>query len=251
MASTKAFYAVIAGVGAGTGRSVALRFAKAYPVVLLARSPSSYTDIVAEIKQQGGEARGISADTSDPAAVASAFETIKAEFEQEKGLKLAAAVYNVGAGFAIKPFLEVGVSDLDASLATNARGLFNFAQATLPSLLEAVPSSPYPPSLLITGATASVRGSARFGTFAAGKFAVRALGQSLAREFGPRGVHVAHVVVDGVIDIPRTKGYTVNEGKEDGKINADAIAESYWHLHTQHRSSFTQELDLRPYVEKF
>ncbi|KAG7285213.1 hypothetical protein NEMBOFW57_009834 [Staphylotrichum longicolle] len=247
-AISKSFYAVIAGVGAGTGRSVALRFAQSYPVVLLARKPESYEAIVSEIRSRGGEALGVSADTADTASVASAFETIQKELP---GRKVAAAVFNVGAGFAIKPFLEVTASDLDASLASNVGGLFNFAQATLPSLLEAVPTSPHPPSLIITGATASVRGSARFGTFAAGKFAVRALGQSLAREFGPQGVHVAHVIVDGVIDIPRTKGYNVNDGKEDGKISPDAIAESYWHLHTQPRSSFTQELDLRPYVEKF
>ncbi|KAL2135223.1 hypothetical protein VTI74DRAFT_9315 [Chaetomium olivicolor] len=246
--ASKPFYALIAGVGAGTGRSVALRFARSYPVVLLARKPESYADIVSEIKQHGGEALGISADTSDPQSVASAFETIKKELP---GKELAAAIYNVGAGYAIKPFLELKPEDLDASLSSNARGLFNFAQSTLPSLLSSVPSSPHPPSLIITGATASVRGSARFATFAAGKFAVRALSQSLAREFGPQGVHVAHVIVDGVIDIPRTKGFEVNGGKEDGKINPEAIAESYWHLHTQHRSAFTQELDLRPYVEKF
>lgn len=78
--------------------------------------------------------------------------------------------------------------------------------------------------MIITGATASVRGSARFASFAAGKFAVRALGQSLAREFGPQGVHVAHVIVDGVIEIPRTRGYTVNDGKEDGKISPEAVS---------------------------
>ncbi|KAK4122702.1 NAD(P)-binding protein [Parathielavia appendiculata] len=255
---SKSFYALIAGVGPGTGRAVALRFARAYPVVLLARKPESYEGIVAEIRRQGGEAVGVSADTSDAASVQSALEVVRREFagksdngEGGKGLGLAVAVYNVGAGFGVKPFLETTVEELDASLAANARGLYNFAQATLPSLLESVPTSPHSPSLIISGATASVRGSARFGLFAAGKFAVRALGQSLAREFGPQGVHVAHVVLDGVIDIPRTKGYTVNEGKEDGKISADAIAESYWHLHTQHRSSFTHELDLRPYVEKF
>lgn len=87
--ASKTFYAVVAGVGAGTGRSVALRFARAYPVVLLARKPESYTDIVAEIKQQGGEALGISTDTSDPQSVASAFETIKKELP---GKKLAAAI---------------------------------------------------------------------------------------------------------------------------------------------------------------
>jgi NAD(P)-dependent dehydrogenase (short-subunit alcohol dehydrogenase family) len=97
-------------------------------------------------------------------------------------------------------------------------------------LLEAVPTSPHPPSLIITGSTASVRGSAHFGTFAAGKFAVRALGQSLAREFGPQGVHVAHVVVDGVIDGPRASAYTVNEGKKDGKIDPDAVSFTSWIL---------------------
>lgn len=87
--ATKSFYAVIAGVGAGTGRSVALRFARAYPVVLLARRPESYSEIVAEIKQQGGEALGISADTSDAQSLASAFEAIKKELPDKK---LAAAI---------------------------------------------------------------------------------------------------------------------------------------------------------------
>ena len=103
----------------------------------------------------------------------------------------------------------------------------------------------------MTGATASLRGSAKFGDFAAGKFAVRALSQSLAREFGPQGVHVAHSIVDGVIDIPRTKTYNVNGGGPDSKIDPDAIADSYWYLHTQPRNHFTLELDTRPFVEKF
>ncbi|KAK4132859.1 NAD(P)-binding protein [Trichocladium antarcticum] len=248
--ASKSFYAVVAGVGSGTGRSVALRFAQSYPVVLLARKPESYSDIASEINKQGGQAFGITADTSDPQSVTAAFEAIKKKLPDKK---LAAAIYNVGAGFAIKPFLEVNVSDLDASLNSNVRGLFNFAQSTLPLLLSsATTHTPvYPPTLIITGATASIRGSARFGTFAAGKFAVRGLGQSLAREFGPQGVHVAHVIIDGVIDTPRTKAWEVNGGVEGGKLDPDAIAESYWHLHTQPRSSFTQELDLRPYVEKF
>jgi hypothetical protein len=109
-------------------------------------------------------------------------------------------------------------------------------------------------------------------SFASGKFALRATGQSLAREFGPKGIHVAHVIVDGVIDIPRTHNWPVNGGVADGKIDPDAvsvlslrclsmeickvlttsqIADSYWYLHTQPRSHFTQELDVRPFVEKF
>ncbi|KAI5928058.1 short chain dehydrogenase [Camillea tinctor] len=242
------FFAVIVGAGPGTGRATALRFAKAYPVVLLARRPESYQDTVAEINKAGGKAIGISTDATDQKSVDSAFETIKKELP---GHKLAAAVFNAAAGFARKSFLELTVEDLNTSLTGNAQGFFIFAQKTLPLLLESVPDSPHPPTLLITGATASVRGSALFSTMAAGKFALRALGQSLAREFGPRGVHVAHAIIDGVIDIPRTSAYVVNNGAEDGKINADSIAESYWNLHTQHRSGFTQEIDLRPYVEKF
>lgn len=83
--------------------------------------------------------------------------------------------------------------------------------------------APLPPSLIITGATASVKGSAQFGSFAAGKFALRALGQSLAREFGPKGVHVAHAIIDGIIDTPNTKHYNVNNGAGDGKINPQAV----------------------------
>ena len=105
-----------------------------------------------------------------------------------------------------------------------SKGFFNFAQATLPLLLDSVETSPHPPSLIITGATASLRGSATMSSFASGKFALRATGQSLAREFGPKGIHVAHVIVDGVIDIPRTHDWPVNNGAPDGKISSDAVS---------------------------
>lgn len=160
-------------------------------------------------------------------------------------------VYNVGGGFVRKPFLELSLGEFEAGWESNSKGLFLFAQAALPLLLDSVSTSPYPPTLIITGATASVRGSALCAAFAQGKFAQRAVGQSLAREFGPQGVHIAHAIIDGVIDIPKTKDYKVNGGVEDGKIKPEAIAEVYWNLHTQHRSAFTHEIDLRPFVEKF
>jgi len=125
-----------------------------------------------------------------------------------------------------------------------------FSQAALPGLLRAVTTAEYPPTLIFTGATASVRGSALFASFAAGKFGARAVSQSLAREFGPQGVHVAHVVVDGVIDLERTKEWLKDAGP-DAKLSPDAIAQSYWNLHTQHRSAFTWEIDIRPFKEKF
>ncbi|KND92470.1 hypothetical protein TOPH_02685 [Tolypocladium ophioglossoides CBS 100239] len=246
--SSPAFYALVSGAGSGTGAAAALRFAQAYPVVLLARSESSYRPTVDAIRAAGGSALGITADASDPAAVDAAFEQIARELP---GAKLAAAVYNANAGFAVKPFLELKPDDLATSLGTAVHGLFYFAQKALPQLLAAVPTAPHPPTLIVTGATASVRGSARFASFAAGKFSQRGLTQSLAREFGPRGVHVAYAIIDGGIDTPWGKGLVMNNGVEDGKIKPEAIADNYWHLHTQHRSAFTQELDLRPFVEKF
>ncbi|KAK7949012.1 oxidoreductase [Apiospora aurea] len=247
------FYAIVIGAGTGTGSAAARRFAKSYPVVLMARSPASYQDAVDAINASGGQAVGVSADAADEGSLKAAFARVRDELLP--GHKLAAAVYNVGANFKRAPFLEATVADLDWSLGGNVRGTFLFAQQTIPLLLETAAAAaarpPHPPTLILTGATASLRGAAHCAGFAAGMAARRALGQSLAREFGPRGVHVAHAVVDGVIDIPRTSGYNVNGGAEDGKLDPDAIAESYWHLHTQPRSAFTQELDLRPYVEKF
>ena len=112
------FFAIVAGVGAGTGRSVALKFAKeSYPVVLLARKPESYNSIVDEINASGGKAIGISTDTADRKSVDSAFEQIKKEFPEQK---LAAAVFNVGAGMSRKPFLEQTPEDLLGSLKGNA-----------------------------------------------------------------------------------------------------------------------------------
>ena len=105
-----------------------------------------------------------------------------------------------------------------------SKGAFLFSQATLPLLLKGVDaSSKYPPSLIFTGATASIKGSAMMSSFASGKFALRALSQSLAREFGPKGVHVSHAIIDGVIDIPLTKEWLKDAGP-DAKISADGVS---------------------------
>ncbi|KAL6235248.1 hypothetical protein BDW75DRAFT_144528 [Aspergillus navahoensis] len=242
--ATKPF-AIIAGVGPGTGASIARKFAQAYSVVVLARNPSNYDGVVNEINASGGQALGISTDVSDSTSVQSAFEKIS---QQYKGTPLAAAVFNSGGGFVRKPFLELTEEEFAGGFKSQGLGAFNFAKATLP-LLQKGTGLQYPPTLIFTGATASVKGSANFSAFATGKFALRALAQSLAREFGPKGVHVSHVIIDGVIDIPRTKEWA-NE-HEDGKLDPGAIADAYWHLHTQPRTTFGFELDLRPYVEKW
>jgi len=109
-------------------------------------------------------------------------------------------------------------------------------------------------TIIFTGATASLRGGANFAAFAGAKHALRALAQSLARELGPQGIHVAHVVIDGAIDTEFVKTnfperYAL-KGR-DGILDPDAIADNYWLLHRQHRSAWTHELDLRPWIEKF
>ncbi|KAH8696431.1 oxidoreductase [Talaromyces proteolyticus] len=247
MSPPKAF-AVIAGVGPGTGSSVARRFAKSYPVIVLARTPASYEGVVSDIESSGGQAIGINTDLSDEASVKAAFKKITTELFPNT--PLAAAIFNPGGGFVRKPFLEITEKEFASGYDNQAKGAFLFSKATLPLLLKGVEENlEHPPSLIFTGATASVRGSANFSVFAAGKFALRALSQSLAREFGPKGVHVSHVIVDGVIDIPRTKAWKFEH--EDAKLSPDAIADSYWFLHTQPRTTFAFEIDLRPYVEKW
>ncbi|KAL3487583.1 hypothetical protein BJX62DRAFT_213361 [Aspergillus germanicus] len=238
--------AIIAGVGPGTGASVARKFAAAYSVVVIARNPDNYNPLVEEINASGGKALGLSADLSDSNAVQSVFDKISQQF---KDSPLAAAVFNSGGGFVRKPFLELTEEEFTNGFRSQGLGAFNFAKQTLPLLQKATGQLPHPPTLIFTGATASVRGSANFAPFASGKFALRALAQSLAREFGPKGVHIAHVIIDGVIDIPRTKEWKFEH--EDAKLDPDAIADAYWHLHTQPRTTFGFELDLRPYVEKW
>ncbi|UPK97953.1 hypothetical protein LCI18_008888 [Fusarium solani-melongenae] len=219
---TSSFYIIIARVGPGTGRAAAIRFSKTYPVVMLVRRPESYEDTVRDIQQAGALPNS----------------------------KLAAAVCNVNSGFMMKPFLELQLDEFQNSFSKTGDAFFNFAQKTLPLLRKAVKDSPYPPTLITTGATASVKASVGYSAFATGRFAMRALNQSLARKFGPQGVHVAHVVIDGLIDTPASKAWG-KTGVPDSKMQPDAIAKTYWHLHTQPRSAFTQEMDLRPFSESF
>ncbi|KAF2652860.1 NAD(P)-binding protein [Lophiostoma macrostomum CBS 122681] len=241
--------AIVAGVGPGTGASVARKFAATYPVVLLARKPDNYEGLAEEINKSGGKAIGISADVSDSKSLKSAVETIKKEFGE--GVGAAAAIFNASGGFLRKPFLEVPEEVFSQSIDVSAKGGIYFSQATLPLLLKGVEQkSQHPPALIFTGATASVKSNAQMASFATGKWALRALSQSLAREFGPQGVHVSHAIIDGVIDIPRTREWLPQFGPE-AKLSADGIANDYWWLHTQPVTNFTWEIDLRPAVEKW
>lgn len=134
-----------------------------------------------------------------------------------------AAIFNASGRFVRKPFLELTEDEFSAGLDVSGKGAFLFAQATLPRLVGAASASKHPPSLIFTGATASVKANPQLASFATGKWALRALSQSLAKEFGPQGVHVSHAIIDGVIDIPRTKEWLKDAGP-DAKISADGVS---------------------------
>src|SRR4028119_2419524 len=232
--------AAVLGVGPGLGAAVARRFAReGYAVALMARRVESVAEAREEIEGAGGAALAVSADAPDPASVAAAFDEVRSNLG-DPGV----FVYNAGA-FQMGGILELSPEKFDECFKANCAGAFYAAQQVLPAMAEAGRGT-----VLLTGATAALRGGARFSALAVGKFGLRALAQSMAREFGPQGVHVAHVVVDGQIDTPRVR--EMSPDREDHTmLSPDAIAETYWQLHSQQRTAWTLELDLRPAVESF
>nr|WP_028228782.1 SDR family NAD(P)-dependent oxidoreductase [Paraburkholderia ferrariae] len=243
----------IAGVGAsaGLGAALARRYAHGgFTVMLTGRTAERVEAVAAQIREQGGRAHALAGDISSEQDVA----RIAGELRQFGQLR--SAVFN--AGNAVRaPTLELTAEQIESAWRTNVLGGFAFARGAVPLLLEA-PDAPEAPagagSLIFTGATASLRGRPPFAAFAAAKAGLRSLSQTLAREFGPRGVHVAHVVIDGGIDGERLRTAAPQRAEQagaDGLLQPEAIAESYWQLHHQHRSAWTQELDLRPYREAF
>ena len=232
--------AAILGVGPGLGAAVARRFTReGFAVALMARKAESVAGVREEIEGEGGTALPITADATDPASVEMAFGRVRGAIGDPEVL-----VYNAGA-FQMGGVLEIPPDRFDECFRANCAGAFYAAQQVLPAMVEAGRGT-----ILMTGATASLRGSARFSALAVGKFGLRALAQSMAREFGPQGVHVAHVVIDGQINTPRVR--EISPGREEHTmLSPDAIAETYWWLHTQDPTAWTLELDLRPSVESF
>jgi NAD(P)-dependent dehydrogenase (short-subunit alcohol dehydrogenase family) len=235
----------IAGVGASAGLGAALgrRFAQAgLLVALTGRNAERLQAVAAEIVRQGGQAQAVVGDVSSAADVA----RLSAHIERLGTLR--AAVFNAGNAVRGTP-LEITPELFEATWRGSTYAGFLFARATLPRLLAAGGGS-----LLFTGATASLRARGHFVAFAAAKAGLRSVAQSFAREYGPQGIHVAHVVIDGGIDGERLRTNAPQlraAAGTDGLLSPDAIAETYWQLHQQHRSAWTHELDLRPYKEPF
>lgn len=232
--------AAVVGVGPGLGTAVARRFAReGYSVALVARREESVAGAREEIEAEGGTALAVTADATDPESVAAAFGRISSELGDPKVL-----VYNAGA-FQMGGILELAPEKFDECLRANCSGALYAAQQVLPAMVEAGRGT-----VILTGATAALRGGARFAALATGKFALRALAQSMAREFGSQGVHVAHTIIDGQIETPSLRERSP-EREESTTLSPDSIAETYWQLHVQDPRTWTLELDLRPSVESF
>ncbi len=231
---------VIVGVGPGLGAALAERFAReGHAVALLSRSAGHRDTIIERIRAGGGHAHGYGCDVREPQSVAAAFEQVRATLGDPEVL-----IYNAGL-FAVGGLLELSPADFENAWRVNCLGGFLAAREVAPAMLARGRGT-----LLFTGATAALRGGARFAGLAVGKFGLRALAQSLAREFGPEGIHVAHVVIDGQIGSPAA--YQRSPGRSaDSFLEPAAIADTYWQLHRQPRSAWTLEQDLRPNVEHF
>lgn len=240
--------ALIVGVGAerGLGAALARRFAREGRHVLVSGRTADQLDrVVATIKAKGGSAEAIVADATREADVLALLDRAAA---QDAAGPADLVVYNAAA-MSRQNFLDLTAEEFEAAWRVGCFGGFLVGRETARRLVPLGRGT-----LIFTGASASLRGRPNFAAFAAAKAGLRALAQAMAREFGPQGLHVAHVVIDGGIDgekltsrMPQLR----SERGPDGLLDIDAIADSYWHLHQQHRSAWTHELDLRPFREPF
>jgi len=238
--------AVVVGVGPtrGLGAAIARRFAReGFRVTVMGRSADKINGALADLRASGAEAEAIVGDVTDEALV----RKVVAGADRADA-PLEAAIFNAGGNWP-RPFRDMDAEFLEGMWRVNALAGFFFAKAALDVMLPRQRGV-----ILFTGASGSLRGKAMFGGFAQAKAALRALAQSAAREFGPQGIHVAHVVVDGAIDGDRINTFLPglkSEKGPDGLLDPDGIAENYWTLFQQPRSAWTHEIDVRPWVESW
>jgi NAD(P)-dependent dehydrogenase (short-subunit alcohol dehydrogenase family) len=236
--------ALVIGAGDATGGAIARRFAReGFVACVTRRTADKLQPLVNRIQADGGQARGFGSDARDETQMAE----LVAAIERDVG-PIEVAVFNIGAN------VRFDIVDTTERVYRKVWEMGALAGFLMGREVAKVMRPRGRGTILFTGATSSLRGSAGFAAFAGAKHALRALAQSMARELGPQGIHVAHVVIDGAIDTAFIRDnfperYALKE--QDGILDPDAIAENYWQLHRQHRSAWTHELDLRPWLEKF
>lgn len=244
MTQTEKGVALVIGAGDATGGAIARRFARdGYTACVTRREKEHLTALVDQIVQEGGRGHGFGSDARDEAQVIELFDMI----ERDIG-PVEVAVFNIGANVRF-PITETTVRVYTKVWEMCALGGFLMGREAARRMLPRGRGT-----ILFTGATASLRGAAGFSAFSGGKHALRALAQSMARELGPQGIHVAHVVIDGAIDTAFIRdnfpqAYALKDQR--GILSPDHIADMYAMLHSQPRDAWTHELDLRPWMEKW
>ncbi|MFA7263363.1 MAG: SDR family oxidoreductase [Caulobacter sp.] len=235
---------LVIGAGDATGGAIARRFAReGYAAVVARRDAAKLRDLTEQIVAEGGEAHPFGIDARKEEQIIDLFARIEADIGP-----LEAVVFNIGAN------VNFGIVETTARVYTKVWEMAAFA-GFLTGREAAKHMLPRGRgTILFTGATASLRGGKGFAAFAGAKFALRALAQSMARELGPQGIHVAHSIIDGAIDtawIAENFPQRHALKDQDGILNPDHIADAYWMLHSQPRDAWTHELDLRPWMESF
>lgn len=232
---------VVIGAGDATGGAIARRFAReGYTAVVTRRHADKLADLAEQIVKEGGKVHPFGSDARDEAQVAELFSKIESEIGE-----IEVFVFNIGGN------VRFDIRDTTPRVYRKVWEMTAFAGFLTAREAAKAMAPRAAGTMLFTGATASVRGGRGFSAFAGGKHAVRALAQSMAREFGPQNIHVAHVIVDGAIDTEWIKSNfpeRYNAGP-DSVLNPDHIAEVYWQLHRQPRSAWTFEMDIRPWKE--
>jgi NAD(P)-dependent dehydrogenase (short-subunit alcohol dehydrogenase family) len=231
--------AVVTGVGPGLGAALVRRFAPTYAVAMLARKADYLKALAAEIITSGATVLDLACDLSDRGQITEAFRVIRQDLGEPEVL-----LYNAGTG-TFGSITEITPDQYEADWRVNAFGAFVAAKEVAPGMIARGHGA-----MLFTGATAGIKAGAKSVSFGPAKFAMRGLAQSLARDLGPKGIHVAWINVDGSIDIPGARG--LKPSLKDGDfLKPEAIAETYWHLAHQDPSAWTMELEVRPFKEKF
>ncbi len=241
--------AIVVGVGAerGLGAALCRRFAEGgYHIFVAGRSADKIEQVVRTVVSKGGSAEPVVMDTTREADVIRLFDRAMSPGAGLDPLDLVA--YNAGNNQQID-FRELTAQAFEDFWRIGCFGGFLVGREAARRLVPLGRGT-----VLFTGASGSMRGKPGFAHFAAAKAGLRMLAQSMAREYGPQGIHVAHVVIDGGIDgdrLRKRRPAMVAERGEDGLLGVDAIAETYWHIHRQGRSAWAQEIDLRPFKENF
>ena len=236
--------AVVVGAGSGTGAEIAKLLAReGFSVVLARRNADALAPLASEIEGAGGAAAAIGVDAGDEDQVIDLFAQAEQRFGAPK-----IVVFNA-AGFTMGSILEATSDEFEEMWRAASYGGFLVGREAARRMAPHGEGT-----ILFTGATAAVKASAKFAAFASGKHGLRAVAQSMAKELGPKGIHVAHLIIDGVIDVPRVHEHmpelAASKG-EDGLIDPKSIAATMLWLHRQPRNAWTFELDLRPYRESW